>query len=81
MDRYGLTPKEFAALLAAHDGFCGICRTELNDATNKPVLDHDHTTGAVRGFLCNHCNAGIGWFKENAQSLRDAAVYLEQYSN
>lgn len=26
----------------------------------KPCLDHDHTTGVIRGVLCNYCNSAEG---------------------
>lgn len=38
---------------------CGICETQ--DA--RICVDHDHTTGAVRGALCHACNAALGHFE------------------
>jgi hypothetical protein len=32
----------------------------------KPCLDHDHSTGAVRGVLHNGCNALLGKLENNA---------------
>ena len=29
------------------------------------------------GLLCNNCNMGIAWFKDNPTLLLRAAVYLE----
>lgn len=40
------------------------------------VIDHCHTTGAVRALLCNGCNSAIGMMKENPETLIAAAAYL-----
>jgi len=50
---------------------CVICGTE-----EKLVVDHDHATGKVRGMLCNHCNRGLGHFKDSPMLLEFAAQYL-----
>lgn len=50
---------------------CVICGTE-----GTLVVDHDHTTGKVRGMLCNHCNRGLGHFRDDPTLLEFAAQYL-----
>ena len=41
------------------------------------VMDHNHETGKFRGMLCNHCNRGLGNFKDNIQNLESAILYLK----
>jgi hypothetical protein len=55
---------------------CKICSLDLKK-TEKPCLDHDHSTGLVRGYLCNGCNSGLGLLKESASTIRNAISYLK----
>jgi hypothetical protein len=45
------------------------------------VLDHDHNTGKVRGWLCNPCNVTLGAFGDNTINLKHAIKYLEESEN
>ena len=50
---------------------CVICGSQ-----EKLVVDHDHKTGNIRGLLCNHCNRGLGHFRDDPMLLEFAAQYL-----
>jgi hypothetical protein len=54
---------------------CFICGKLL--ITSPAVqVDHDHTDGGVRGFLCRDCNMGLGCFRDNPDLLVAAWGYL-----
>lgn len=73
---YGLTRDEYEALLERQGHVCAICQKP--DTTAKGILgvDHDHTTGRVRGLLCHPCNVGLGHFQDDPALLTRAAVYV-----
>jgi hypothetical protein len=74
---YGLTPDDFRELWNLQAGRCAICLCRLHDDGERQThVDHDHTTGAVRGLLCVDCNVGLGRFKDNAQALERASAYV-----
>jgi hypothetical protein len=71
--RYGLTLKDYRAIVAQQGKACAICRR-----SDRPlVVDHCHVTKKVRRLLCNKCNVGLGCFNDDPSLLRAAAAYLE----
>jgi hypothetical protein len=78
LKKYGLTFEAFDEILVSQDGKCAICCEELQVGTRKCVVDHNHTTGVVRGVLCNLCNVGIGHFRDSPDLLSRAISYLKR---
>lgn len=79
--RYGITQRQYEALLAAQDGRCAICRRKFDTYS----VDHDHaccpmgTRGCgncVRGLLCTGCNTLLGMANDNPDRLTAAIAYL-----
>jgi len=57
---------------------CPICqKITIPGLTSKVVLDHDHSDGRVRGWICDSCNTGIGRFKDDISLLEKAIIYLK----
>jgi hypothetical protein len=82
--KFGVTREEFESLLRTQDHKCAICK-KPETATRKGKLkslavDHNHTTGKVRGLLCMACNIMIGNGREDSEVLRSAISYLEKHS-
>jgi hypothetical protein len=62
-------------------GVCECCGKKQEDFKEKFTLDHCHTTGAFRGWLCGSCNKGIGNLGDNKEGLLQAIAYLEKVEN
>lgn len=71
---YNLSDENFANMLEKQQHQCAICHVEIDWSCH---VDHNHTTGVVRGLLCGTCNTGLGMFKDNIEILREAIKYLE----
>jgi len=60
----------YKRLALEQDGVCAIC------GERKPLFrDHDHQTGAVRGWLCLNCNVRLA-FLEDEEFVKNGTAYL-----
>jgi len=86
LSKYGITTPQRDALLLSQNNQCGCCgfpisftsAIRLGAGKSNAVIDHDHTTGKVRGILCGECNTGIGKLGDSIESLKKALNYLER---
>jgi hypothetical protein len=72
-----MTIEQYDAMLEAQGGGCFICGRPPRDDISLHV-DHDHSTGGVRGILCFCCNNALADFQEDRLLLRKAADYLDR---
>lgn len=83
---FGVTATEYQEMLDIQEGRCAICGDKEKSRTNGGrddrafFIDHDHTTGLIRGLLCHFCNAGLGFFRDRVDILDSAIDYLLCYS-
>jgi hypothetical protein len=70
--KYGISIAGFRDIVTAQGGRCLIC-----DEPDPTHLDHDHSTGVVRGALCKFCNWMLGAARDNVKILLRGADYLE----
>ena len=76
--KYGLRDGEYEAIFEAQRGACAICG---NTQKGKHLaVDHDHTTGAVRGLLCEHCNHLLGYMRDDPATIQSAIDYLAKFN-
>jgi hypothetical protein len=64
---YGISKEEYDSLKKV----CVICGNTIN-----LKIDHSHQSGRIRGMLCDNCNKGLGFFKDNPTLLLRASDYI-----
>lgn len=76
---YGIDQDDYNKLLEDQKGKCKICSIKLSGTSrhNKLCVDHDHSTGKVRGLLCHKCNTGLGLLGDSIENLEKAVEYLK----
>lgn len=67
--KYGITVEEYAWMLYRQGFSCSICghpfaddviaSTDPRSVRERPNVDHDHSTGRVRGIVCGWCNHSL----------------------
>lgn len=76
---YGITRYDYNQMFEAQDGCCAICKTKkIGRGHTHFHVDHDHTSGVVRGLLCDKCNRGLGYFNDDWTVLERASEYLKK---
>lgn len=74
---YGITLSQYQIILELQNGKCAICN-KIQD--KRPLsVDHDHTTGKIRGLLCLKCNSGIGFVSEDVNILESMISYIKKH--
>ena len=74
---YGIGIKEYDEILNGQNGVCAICSSPPpNNYKKRLNVDHCHTTGKIRGLLCDACNRALGLFKDNQDIMNKAISYL-----
>ena len=71
--KYGIGLADYERMLREQRGGCAICSEPPRE--ERLAVDHCHSTGAVRGLLCNRCN----WFMGKVDASDDTYVALLQY--
>ena len=68
------------------DYCCPICDRDLEELSKYGqirmktwVLDHCHETNTFRGWICHHCNTGLGAFSDETTRLAHAMRYLDTH--
>lgn len=75
--KYGITEEQYNEILLHQKGCCAVCHEPPKRFGPKLAVDHDHTTGAIRGLLCFRCNKFVVGRHRDGRLLRAAADYLD----
>jgi hypothetical protein len=89
---YGLTLVEYNRIVEEQGGVCAICHKpqpvfvripdgKRGGTTRRLPVDHDHTTGKVRGVICIYCNRAIGLLGDDPATFEAVAVYLRAHQD
>src|SRR5215469_16951780 len=62
---YGMSQQDYDKLFQEQSGHCAICGCDPRPRKNGNgvpvfVVEHNHSTGAIRGLVCQRCNTFIG---------------------
>lgn len=79
---HGITLDEYERMVADQGGVCKICRRPPRGGRTHHDqmlhVDHDHSSGRVRGLLCRQCNVAIGFLDEDVEIIASAIHYLRR---
>lgn len=78
---YGISLSEWERMYAEQGGVCAICReceSQKSQRYANLAVDHCHTSGEVRGLLCNACNRALGFLQDDVERARRLVEYLEK---
>lgn len=73
---YGVSWSQYQGLLNRAEGLCESCGAVPDG--KALCVDHDHSSGAIRGLLCDACNLTLGASKEDVGRLEALIVYLRE---
>jgi hypothetical protein len=76
---YKLSDDEFNQIVEKRrNNICEICNCE-NESNKNLFVDHNHSTGRIRGVICHNCNVAIGHLRDDVDLARRIIIYLEKH--
>lgn len=76
LQRYKLLPEQYAKMLEEQNHACKLCHKKAPG--KRPLaIDHNHSTGKVRGLLCYACNRAIA-ILDSSNALTAAIAYIKE---
>jgi hypothetical protein len=79
LKRYGITFEEYEKRKDEQGDQCFMCGKPGHCQTNGLSLDHDHSTGQLRKFLCSRCNMIVGIIEAGDGVVAMAFQYIEDF--
>ena len=64
-------PNDYYSMLNKQNNRCAICNIDKCVTGKNFAIDHDHSTGIVRGLLCFSCNHNLGWYENKQKSIEN----------
>lgn len=74
--QYGITKEQHDSMLESQGHKCKTCDRPAIESRGG-VLVIDHKDQVVRGLLCHNCNVVLGLIKDQPDTLRRLALYVE----
>ena len=72
---YGISVEDYEQMLEEQNGGCYICGKKP-EGKRALDIDHDHTTGKVRGLLCSSHNRALGLLNDDISLMLKSVEYL-----
>jgi hypothetical protein len=77
--RTGWTADQYDLAYVEQGGCCYLCRRHASELPHGLVADHCHESNTPRRLLCDACNTALGLLRDDAELIRRAANYIEQF--
>jgi hypothetical protein len=78
---YGITLEQYENMFELQNGCCAICERHQSNFKKRLSVDHEHSSGKIRGLLCSFCNTSLGNFDDREDLLLKAIDYLKKFNN
>ena len=76
---YGITITDYDNMYLDQNESCAVCFIEQDKLHRRLCVDHCHTSGKVRGLLCDKCNRMLGQINDKIKVLKSAINYLKKH--
>lgn len=75
---FGINLEIYNKYLIDQNFSCAICKKHISFFNKQFCVDHNHTSGKIRGLLCGLCNKGLGMMFDDQAILQNAIIYLNE---